>query len=129
MGDSAHLLHSHRGQAKFVAGDRGSLVFKKSINKGVLNLISSNKITNPMSGKVERDLMQAEAIIDTLTMLRDKTRGNLGEAEQRLVDSIIADGQLNYVEEKKRPEPSSQTAAPEPPAEYDPATPASDKND
>lgn len=52
---------------------------------------------NPMSGKTEKDLALARFNIDLLIMLRDKTKGNLNEEEQRFINSIISDLQLKYV--------------------------------
>ena len=44
------------------------------------------KIANPLTGKVERNLEQARFSIDTLAMLREKTRGNLSDDLERLLD-------------------------------------------
>ncbi len=52
---------------------------------------------NPMSGKTEKDLNLARFNIDLLIMLRDKTKGNLTDEEQRFINSIISDLQMKYV--------------------------------
>ena len=57
------------------------------------------KIQNPLSGKIEKNLEAAKATIDTLVMLREKTKGNLSKTEIGLLDSAIQQLQLNYVEE------------------------------
>lgn len=64
------------------------------------------KIADPASGKVERDLEQAKASIDMLIMLREKTKSNLSKEESRMLDSIIQNLQLNYIDELDRPTPS-----------------------
>ena len=44
------------------------------------------------------DLKGAKFSIDTLIMLRDKTKGNLTADEQKLLNGVIADLQANYAE-------------------------------
>jgi PIN domain nuclease of toxin-antitoxin system len=74
------------------------------------------KIKNPLTNQVERNLEQARFSIDLLDMLREKTKGNLGEYEQKYLDNAIAQLKLNYVDEvekdKKNP-PAEQNAPPE----------------
>jgi len=62
------------------------------------------KITNPLTGKIERNLEQAKVTIDMLEMLKEKTIGNLVEEEERLISDILATLQLNYVDELKKGE-------------------------
>jgi len=62
------------------------------------------KITNPFTGKIERNLEQAKITIDMVEMLKEKTKGNLVEEEERLISDILATLQLNYVDELKRGE-------------------------
>ena len=44
------------------------------------------------------DLVQAAQHIDILRLLKDKTRGNLDEGEHKLLDSLIYDLQMRYLE-------------------------------
>ena len=67
-----------------------------------LALQQLGKITNPVTGKVERDLQQARITIDMIAMLQKKTAGNLEEDEKKLLDSILLDLQMNYVDENSR---------------------------
>ena len=60
--------------------------------------IGLGKIADPLTGKVKKDLNGAKFSIDTLIMLRDKTKGNLTDDEQKLINGIIADLQANYAE-------------------------------
>ncbi len=59
------------------------------------------KIANPMSGKVERDLAQAQYTIDMLDMLKHRTEGNRTENESKLLKHVLAELQMNYVDEVK----------------------------
>jgi Domain of unknown function (DUF1844) len=69
------------------------------------------KIMNPLSGKVERDLDRAQETIDLLGVIQEKTRGNLHPDEARLLEQILFELRMNYVEERKQAVP--QAAAPE----------------
>lgn len=57
------------------------------------------KIADPISGKVEKNLEAAKATIDLLHMLKNKTKGNLKAEEERFLNSVLTNLQLNYVEE------------------------------
>ncbi len=61
------------------------------------------KIASPISGKVERDLDQCRMSIDMLGMIAEKTRGNLSSDEQKLIDSILYNLRMNFLEEQKKP--------------------------
>ena len=67
-----------------------------------LALQQLGKIVNPMTSKVERDLQQARITIDMLGMLQRKTAGNLEENEKRLLDTVVLELQMNYVDESGR---------------------------
>ncbi len=60
------------------------------------------KVSNPLSGKIERNLEQAKSTIDMLLMLKEKTKDNLNEKEEKFLNNILADLQLNYVDEVKK---------------------------
>lgn len=47
---------------------------------------------------VEPDPLVARQTIETLEMLREKTAGNLSEDERRLIDSLLYDLRMRYVE-------------------------------
>ncbi len=53
-------------------------------------------LTDPEVGQVEPDFEAARHIIDTLVMLKVKTKGNLTEAESKLLNTIIYDLQVEY---------------------------------
>jgi len=60
------------------------------------------EIGNPISGKVETDVPVAKHMIDILGMLKDKTRGNLNASEDRLMEDILFDLRMKYVEAVKK---------------------------
>ena len=73
----------------------------------VLSLSSSallhfGDFPDPVSGKRERNLVMAKQTIDILGVLREKTRGNLSKDEEQLMDSLLHDLRIKYVEESKK---------------------------
>ena len=46
----------------------------------------------------EADPLVAQQTIDTLEMIRDKTRGNLDEEERKLIDSLLYELRMRFVE-------------------------------
>jgi hypothetical protein len=65
-------------------------------------LIHLGEAPNPETGRVERELTLARQSLDLLSMLHEKTRGNLSEEEARLFTNILTDLRLRYVEANKR---------------------------
>ena len=67
-----------------------------------LALQQLGKLVNPITSAVDRDLRQARITIDILEMVREKTAGNLSPEEKRLLDAVLTELQMNYVDESKR---------------------------
>lgn len=70
-------------------------------NSGMQHL---GKIMNPFTGKIEKNLEAAEGVIELLSMLKDKTKGNLSDVEEKVISDGIANLQLNYADEANRAE-------------------------
>ena len=68
------------------------------------------KLPNPVTGKIERDLEQARLSIDMIEMLHAKTAGSRTSDETELMDKVLFELRMNFVDEKKRGE--SEPAAP-----------------
>jgi hypothetical protein len=62
------------------------------------------KIASPITGKVERNLDMAKNSIDLIGMLQTKTAGNLTREEKRLIDHVLYELRLNYVDEANKDE-------------------------
>ena len=77
------------------------------------------KVTNPMTNQIDRDLGQAKNFIDLLGMLEDKTKGNLGEGESKLLQQALSDLRLNYVDESKKDNTPAETPDADDAAESD----------
>ena len=61
-------------------------------------LLHLGEIEDPAIGRLERDLAAAKHVIDILGILKDKTRGNLEQAEERLLEAVLYDLRMKYVE-------------------------------
>ena len=83
------------------------------------------KIANPATGKMEKNLIQAKATIDMLEMLKEKSKGNLTDTEQKIMLNTLDNLYLNYADEVEKPAtPSVDEAGAEKPAEKKEEKPA-----
>jgi hypothetical protein len=60
------------------------------------------KVPSPITGKAEKKLEEAKQAIDILETLREKTKGNLDNTEEKLLTSTIAELQMNYIDEMNK---------------------------
>lgn len=63
------------------------------------SMMNLGKIKNPMTDVVEKNLEAAQVSIDMLEMLSEKTKNNVSEEEGKMLEQVVADLKLNYVEE------------------------------
>jgi hypothetical protein len=83
--------------------EKNDLIFQQLLMSFQMQgMITMGKIMNPATQKIERNLLIAQSTIDTLEALREKTKGNLNEEEQKLIDRIIYDLKMNYADEVTR---------------------------
>jgi Domain of unknown function (DUF1844) len=54
---------------------------------------------DPVTKKAERNLEAAKQTIDILAILKDKTKGNLSDDEERLLESLLYELRMRYVRE------------------------------
>ncbi|MCG2718676.1 MAG: DUF1844 domain-containing protein [Nanoarchaeota archaeon] len=66
------------------------------------------KVANPITGKMEKNLEGAKVTIDTIMMLKEKTKGNLSKTEEDYINNTLSQLQLNYVEEGNKKEESQE---------------------
>ena len=55
-------------------------------------------IPDPQSGRQQQDLVGAQQLIDIIGMLQQKTRGNLDKDEAQLIEAILYELRMKYVE-------------------------------
>ena len=70
-----------------------SLIFSLSSSA----LLHIGEIADPNTGEKRKDLALAKHTIDTIAMLKEKTKGNLNEEEEKFLDSILTDLRWRYV--------------------------------
>ena len=73
-------------------------------------MIALGKIRNPVTQKLDKNPEHASYVIDTLVVLKEKTRGNLTEEESGGLEEGIHQLRMIYVAEQNRPlgEPADQ---------------------
>lgn len=65
-------------------------------------LMHLGEIPDPITGKVEAELAVAKQMIDIIALLGEKTRGNLDPGEQQLMEDVLYDLRMKYVEAVKK---------------------------
>lgn len=68
------------------------------ISLSTQTLVHLGEVANPLTGQMEKDLSAAKQMIDILGVLEEKTRGNLDAGEKRLIEDVLCDLRLKYVE-------------------------------
>jgi len=64
-------------------------------------MIAMGKLENPLTKKVETNLEQARFLIDTIAMIKEKTKNNLDQEEGNLLDESLCNLRMLYLEAKK----------------------------
>jgi hypothetical protein len=59
--------------------------------------IALGEVANPVTNKKEENLQQAKFIIDTLAVLKDKTKGNLTNEESALLENVLYELRMVYI--------------------------------
>jgi len=63
--------------------------------------IALGQVPNPGTNKTEEDQTQAKFLIDTLGMLKEKTKGNLTTDEANLLENILYELRMQYIAKTK----------------------------
>ena len=61
-------------------------------------LVHLGDAPDPSGGPAKRDVAMAKQTIDLLAVLQEKTEGNLTGEEERLLDQVLYDLRMRYVE-------------------------------
>ena len=61
-------------------------------------LVHLGDAPDPSGGPAQRDVTMAKQTIDLLAVLQEKTEGNLSGEEERLLDQVLYDLRMRYVE-------------------------------
>jgi len=66
-------------------------------------LMALGQMPHPVTGKAQAQRNLAKYLIDTLDMLREKTKGNLPPNEQQMIESVVHQMRLLFVETASEP--------------------------
>jgi hypothetical protein len=69
--------------------------FLLSLSSSVL--LHLGEIADPQSGEKKKDLVLAKQSIDIIKLLKDKTKGNLTEEEEKLMEHLLYDLRMRFV--------------------------------
>jgi hypothetical protein len=70
-------------------------------------LVALGQVPHPLTGKVQVQRNQAQFLIDTVDMLRTKTKGNLTSSEEQVIDSLLHQMRIVFVQTAEQAKGSS----------------------
>jgi len=74
------------------------------ISLGTTAAVHFGDLPDPVSGeRGDSNLIAAAQMIDLLSLLQDKTRGNLDPAESKLLDDLLFDLRMRFVQAQQQP--------------------------
>jgi uncharacterized protein YjaG (DUF416 family) len=73
--------------------------------------ISLGQVANPATNKIEEDITQARFLIDTLGILKEKTKGNLTADETNLLENLLYELRMQYISKNKKGETNDRQGA------------------
>ena len=74
------------------------------ISLGTTAAVHFGDLPDPVTGDLgEPNLVAAAQMIDLLSLLQDKTSGNLDPAEAKLLDDLLYDLRLRFVQAQQQP--------------------------
>ncbi len=96
VSDAESGMHPHHH-----AGDITFASFIVGLSTEALAFLG--EMPNPETGQADPNLVAAQQIIDIIGILREKTQGNLSQDEEGLIDAILFDLRMTYVEKARVP--------------------------
>jgi hypothetical protein len=72
--------------------------FSYLASMGYQAMIFLGAVPNPVTQEVSQNMRQAKFLIDTITMVREKTQGNLSLQEDQFINSTLNELRIKYVE-------------------------------
>ncbi|MBT5869648.1 MAG: DUF1844 domain-containing protein [Nitrospinaceae bacterium] len=101
-----HETQESSASAEAGADQQNQQPFQIDFSTFIMSLTSSafyhlGDIADPETGKTETNLPAVHQTIDMLTMLREKTQGNLNAEENKLLEQLVYELQMKYVAKSK----------------------------
>ncbi len=81
--------------AKTLFSELGFSTFVLSLSTSVL--VHLGELPDPVTNKKEANLPLAQQTISVIELLKEKTKGNLTDEEQKLMETVLYDLRLKYV--------------------------------
>jgi hypothetical protein len=66
-------------------------------------LVALGQVPHPVTGNAQLQRNQAKFLIDTVEVLRDKTTGNLTTSEQQVLDSLLHQLRMVFIQTAEQP--------------------------
>lgn len=88
-----------KGEGKFIPPEPDFTFFVTTL--ALQASIALGQVPNPSTNKKEEDLTQAKFMIDTLSMLKEKTKGNLSQEETVFIENMLYELRVLYIEKTK----------------------------
>ena len=93
-----------------MAEERGEGAFPVNFSSFILSLATSALIhlgeeANPATGEKSVQLPMARQVIDLLSLLEEKTKGNLTKEEEALITQVLFTLRMRFVETEKKRRP------------------------
>lgn len=73
---------------------------------GMEGMVALGKMKHPVTGEGAHNIEHAKFVIDILSVLQEKTKGNLSDEEHRALDFTLSNLRLNFVQEANASTPS-----------------------
>ena len=74
------------------------------LSLGTTAAVHFGDLPDPVSGeRGEPDLLAASQMIELLSLLQEKTRGNLDPAEAKLLEDLLFDLRMRFVQAQQQP--------------------------
>ncbi|MFM9904646.1 MAG: DUF1844 domain-containing protein [Pyrinomonadaceae bacterium] len=110
--DPAALDQDQADESGEIPGAEDPASFVNFLSMLATNAASAlGAVPNPATGQRSLDLETAKYWLDVLGMIRDKTKGNLHPKEDRLLEGLLADLRLQYVQLVKATEEKLRSQA------------------
>ena len=97
--DKESAGHEGRHSEYELLNEFGFSTFMLSLSTSAL--VNLGELPDPMSSKKEINLQLAKQTISIIEMLQEKTKGNLTNDEEKLLDNVLSDVRLKFVQVKK----------------------------
>lgn len=68
---------------------------------GMQAMVFMGELSNPVTNETKVELPRAKYLIETIAMIKEKTKGNLTYEEQKSVDDMLYTLRLKYAEKAK----------------------------